>query len=124
MANLPRWSGRQCRTPERKNLAYPELSVEDVGTYVGKPSINPAGINRAEIVPPTLMLSRVPSPLVEVYLLVEQETCAVVAYRRTAQGFVREVHEGMDAVLALPEIEIDLPLAEIYAGVTFPKAED
>src|SRR5205085_611584 len=44
-------------------------------------------------------------PALAVYALVEQETALVVAYRRTEQGFVREVHEGLDAVLPLPEIE-------------------
>ena len=54
-----------------------------------------------------------------VYALVEQETAAVVVFRRTEHGFVREVYEGLDAVLPLPEIGIDLPLADIYAGVEF-----
>ena len=53
------------------------------------------------------------------YILVEQETPAVVVFRRTDHGFVREVHEGIDAVVPLPEIETDLPLAEIYDGVEF-----
>jgi Uma2 family endonuclease len=58
-------------------------------------------------------------PSLHVYALVEQEVPAVVLHRRTDQGFVREVHEGMDAVLRLSEIEIDLPLAELYEGVEF-----
>jgi Uma2 family endonuclease len=59
------------------------------------------------------------------YVLVEQETPAVVIFRRTEHGFVREVYEGLDAVLPLPEIEIDLPLAEIYEGVEFtPEADE
>ena len=32
---------------------------------------------------------------------------------------VREVYQGLDAVLPLREIEINLPLAEIYEGVEF-----
>src|SRR5437588_5953416 len=35
-------------------------------------------------------------PSLGVYVLIEQETAAVVAFRRTADGFVREVHEGLD----------------------------
>ena len=35
-------------------------------------------------------------PTLAVYLLIEQETAAVVAYRRTEKGFVREVYEGRD----------------------------
>lgn len=58
-------------------------------------------------------------PSLSVYALVERETAAVVVYRRTEQGFVREVDEGLDAVLPLPEIEIELPLTEMYEGVEF-----
>ncbi|MBL8794191.1 MAG: Uma2 family endonuclease [Planctomycetia bacterium] len=58
-------------------------------------------------------------PSLGVYLLVEQDMPAVVAYRRTAQGFAREIYEGLDAVIALPEIDIDLPLAELFEGVEF-----
>jgi hypothetical protein len=35
------------------------------------------------------------------------------------RGFVDEVYEGLDAVGPLPEIEAELPLAEIYEGVEF-----
>jgi Uma2 family endonuclease len=58
-------------------------------------------------------------PSLSVYLLVEQEAAHVTAWRRTEQGFVREVHEGMEALLPLGEIGIDLPLAEIYEGAEF-----
>ena len=37
-------------------------------------------------------------PSLCVYALVEQETAAVVLFRRTDQGFVREVYEGLEAV--------------------------
>jgi len=58
------------------------------------------------------------------YLIFEQESPAVVVYRRTEQGFVREVHAGLEAVIPLPEIGIDLPLTEVYDGVLFtPEVE-
>ena len=58
------------------------------------------------------------------YLLVEQETPAVVLHRRTEQGFVREVYTGLDAVIPLPEIDTQLPLADVYDGVEFvPEAD-
>jgi Uma2 family endonuclease len=64
-------------------------------------------------------------PSLAVYLLVEQETPAVVAFRRTEQGFVREAYEGLPAVVPLSEIEAELPLAEIYEAVEFsPEAEE
>jgi len=59
------------------------------------------------------------------YLLVEQETATVVVLRRTDHGFVREVHQGLDAVIPLGEIDIELPLAEVYDGVEFtPEATE
>ena len=58
-------------------------------------------------------------PSLRVYLLVEQDETAVIAYRRTEQGFVREVYTGRDAMLPLPEIGIELPLSEIYDRVEF-----
>jgi len=58
-------------------------------------------------------------PTLSVYLLVEQEAATVVAFRRTAQGFVQEIYNGRSAVIPLPEIEAELPLAEIYEGVEF-----
>ena len=59
------------------------------------------------------------------YMLVEQEVPLVVVFRRTASEFAREVYEGIDAVIPLTEIEIELPLAEIYAGVEFtPEADE
>src|SRR5438105_4494779 len=53
-------------------------------------------------------------PSLDVYILIEQETPAAVVFRRTEHGFVREVYQGLDAVVPLREIEIELPLAEIY----------
>lgn len=58
-------------------------------------------------------------PSLCVYVLVEQEAPAVRVFRRTEKGFVREVYEGLEAVVPLGEIEIDLPLAEVYEGVEY-----
>src|SRR5437870_3028858 len=56
-------------------------------------------------------------PSLNVYVLLEQESPAAVVFRRTERGFVREVYQGLDAVVPLRAIEIDLPLAEVYEGV-------
>jgi Uma2 family endonuclease len=53
------------------------------------------------------------------YVLVDQETPTVVVFRRTEHGFVREIHQGPDAVIPLGEIDIELPLAEVYDAVEF-----
>ena len=58
-------------------------------------------------------------PFLGVYVLLEQESPAAVVFRRTERGFVREVYRGLDAVVPLGEIEIDLPLAEMYDAVEF-----
>ena len=64
-------------------------------------------------------------PSLNVYLLVEQDAPLVTLFRRTEAGFVREVYESLDAVIPLDEIDIVLPLAEIYAGVEFiPEPSD
>jgi len=65
-------------------------------------------------------------PSLRVYALVEQETAKIVAFRRTGEKFVGEVYEGLDAVLPLTDIGIELPLSEIYADLQLvpePEAE-
>ena len=60
-----------------------------------------------------------------VYLLVEQGEPTVIANRRSDQGFEREVYQGLEAVIPLPEIDCQLPLTEIYERVEFgPEPED
>lgn len=53
----------------------------------------------------------------DVYLLAEQGFPAVIVFRRTQDGFVREVWSGLESVIPLPELGIELPLAEIYEAV-------
>lgn len=62
-------------------------------------------------------------PSLSAYVLVEQESAQVVLFRRTETGFVPEVFEGMNAVIPLPEIDAELPLAEIFADVQFEPEE-
>jgi Uma2 family endonuclease len=58
-------------------------------------------------------------PSLSVYVLVEQESPAVVVFRRTPLGFVREVYEGLGMVVPLAEIGAVLPLAVVYEAVEF-----
>lgn len=58
-------------------------------------------------------------PSLRVYVLLEQERAGAVVWRRGDQGFGREVYDGLDAVLALPEIAARLPLSEAYEAVGF-----
>ena len=64
-------------------------------------------------------------PSLRVYLLVEQDEPLVVAYRRAGNGFVREVYQGLEAVVPLPELDTELPLVELYEVVQFgPEPEE
>jgi Uma2 family endonuclease len=54
------------------------------------------------------------------YLVVEQEKPAVTVHRRQETGeFDSEFYGSLGDVIPLPEIEADLPLADIYAGIDF-----
>ncbi len=66
-------------------------------------------------------------PSLNVYLLIEQDSPVVTVYRRTEQGFVREVFSELNATIPLEEIGTELPLSELYEDVEFspePADED
>ena len=58
-------------------------------------------------------------PSLRGYVLLNQEKADAVVWRRSDQGFAREVYSGLEAVIDLPEIEARLPLAEAYEAVAF-----
>jgi Uma2 family endonuclease len=54
------------------------------------------------------------------YLLVSQEHPRVEHYvRHGGDGWLFHACEGLDAVLPLPSLEVELALAEVYAKVAF-----
>lgn len=55
-------------------------------------------------------------PSLRVYVLLESDYPAAVVWRRTEQGFAREEYAGLDATLPIPEVEVQLPLQELYEG--------
>jgi hypothetical protein len=58
-------------------------------------------------------------PSLQSYVLVEQEVPAVISHSRMEPGFVREVYTGLECVIPLPELDIELPLADVYDEVEF-----
>ena len=59
-------------------------------------------------------------PSLEVLLYVEPDTPYVTVHRRRAAGgFAIEHPAGLDAVIPLPEIEAELPLADLFDRVDF-----
>ena len=65
-------------------------------------------------------------PSLKLYLMVEQESPTIVAFRRDEQGgFVRQVYRELEAIISLPEIGTELPLTEVYDRVPFgPEPDD
>lgn len=119
------------RLPDQIRFYYPELSVicksnPPSDSYQDEPVVIAEVLSRRtrRIDEGEKREAYLSIPSLSVYLLVEQEMAAVVAYRRTIHGFVREEYVGLDAVIPLPEIQIELPLAEIYEGVEFVPEPD
>jgi Uma2 family endonuclease len=71
-------------------------------------------------------------PSLQLYLMVDQASPAVIAYRRTSEGFVRETHTGIESVVPLPKLSgsveewsTGLALADVYEAVEFvPEPSD
>lgn len=59
-------------------------------------------------------------PSLQAYVRIEQDRPEVVVDRRTPDGWKCERVTGLDAVVRLPELEIELPLAELFERVRFP----
>ena len=55
-------------------------------------------------------------PSLRVLALVDTEIMAVTLWRRTGESWTQEYATAPEQVLAFPEIECELPLAEIYEG--------
>jgi Uma2 family endonuclease len=64
------------------------------------------------------------TPSVRRYAVLHQDAAAAIVFCHRAGEWVTELIAGDDAVLRLPEIGIEIPLTEIYAGVDFPEKDD
>ena len=62
------------------------------------------------------------SPSVQRYVMLEQDGVAAVVYARAGAMWTHEILTA-ESVLALPEIGVDLPLAELYEGIAFEADE-
>ena len=60
------------------------------------------------------------TPSIRRYVMLEQDRQAATVFARAGDDWVGHVVSG-DAVLVMPEIGIELPLAELYEGVSFPR---
>ncbi len=107
---------------------YPDLSV-----VCGEPELDERSIN---LFNPTLV-AEVTSPStinydrgdklrnyqsiesLQVVLVIDQFQALVEAHSRQVSGWHSQKFSGMDAVVPLPALGCDLPLAEIYDGIQF-----
>jgi Uma2 family endonuclease len=137
--------GKPCRAYE-SNLRLAILATglrcyPDVSVYCGPLEFDPEDRSTGTATNPTLLFEvlskstegydrglkaenyrRIES--LRAYVLVSQVNAHVEIYERQAGGqwLLRDAN-GLDAVLKLPAIDIDLPLSEIYADVEFPPPE-
>jgi Uma2 family endonuclease len=61
---------------------------------------------------------------VQRYVMLEQESVAATVFERSGDDWVGHLRTGGDAVLHMPEIGIEVPLAELYDGVALPDQPD
>ena len=62
-------------------------------------------------------------PSVQRYVMLEQDSVNAVVYARSGETWTHEILIA-DSVLALPEIGVELPLAELYEGVVFEAKQE
>jgi Uma2 family endonuclease len=58
------------------------------------------------------------TPSVQRYVMLEQDGVSATVYARSGETWTHEILIA-DSILALPEIGVELPLAELYEGVVF-----
>jgi Uma2 family endonuclease len=57
------------------------------------------------------------TPSIQRFVILEQTHAAGIVFARKGEDWISEIVAGDDAVLPLPEIGVEFPLAEIYADV-------
>ncbi len=109
---------------------YPDLSVvcgkAEIEEERGESLLNPVVL--VEVLSATTELydrsvkfehyARIPS--LRHYVLVAQHRAHIDLLSRGEDGWILRAAAGLDAVLSLPSIDVELPLAEIYERVEFP----
>ena len=62
-------------------------------------------------------------PSVQRYVMLEQDSVSATVYARSGETWTHEILIA-DSILALPEIGVELPLAELYDGIVFETEQD
>jgi Uma2 family endonuclease len=64
------------------------------------------------------------TPSIQRYVILQQQQTGAMMFTRKGEDWVTELVTGDGAALQMPEIRVVIPLAELYADVEFPAAED
>ncbi len=64
------------------------------------------------------------TPSIQRYVILEQTHAAAIVFARKNEDWVSDVVTGTDAVLRMPEIGVEISLAELYEGVGLSEADD
>lgn len=57
------------------------------------------------------------TPSIQRYVILEQTIAGALVFARRNDDWISEIVSGADAVLCFPEIDIEIPLADLYEGV-------
>jgi Uma2 family endonuclease len=140
-----RLKGKPCRASEAntrvvsihaRSYVYPDITV-----VCGEPQFDPADKKQSTITNPTLVVEVVSESTeaydrgdkfsryrecvsLKQYVLISTTRPEVETYLRRDDGtWVFSAFSGLDAVVTLSAIGVDLPLSEVYDGVTFADDE-
>jgi hypothetical protein len=64
------------------------------------------------------------TPSVQRYVVLHQTKAAAAVFSRKGEDWVTDLLTGDGAILAMPEIGLDIPLADIYLGVELADDDD
>ncbi|MBV9756687.1 MAG: Uma2 family endonuclease [Alphaproteobacteria bacterium] len=63
------------------------------------------------------------TPSIQHYVMLEQSAASATVFSRAGYDWIGRLVMGLDAVLALPALGVEVPLAEIYAGIELAEDE-
>lgn len=127
--------GKPCRpqTSDQSVLTFRGTRRPDISVECGKPQDKSMAVDEPRVVieilsPSTMRYDRFQKlteyqqhPAIRVILLVDTEQPRVTVWRREGESWKSYEEEGLDAVIALPEIEAALQLSELYADLSFER---
>ncbi len=128
--------GKRCRVrgPTMKievagRIRYPDAFVFCSDAVRGQTVITDPVVVLEVLSPSTSRIDRIEklreyqaTPSIRRYVLLEQDAIAATVYLKRDDAWTVSVVTG-DATLMMPEIEVELSLADIYAGVELPPDE-